>query len=311
MAANRTDYKADDLGQYFRRLHLFDNGDLLAIFDYVGLIRLDSDSNLLWKFSQKSHHDVDVDESGLIYTLGREEREHSPITAGGALLDDVIHILEPSGKLVESFRISECLQRSRFAPLLQFAEQSIPDVFHTNTLAILDGSLEHRSAVFAKGNLLVSFRNLNTIAIIDPKKREVVWALTGAWSMQHEPTLLSSGRLLIFDNRPILNHLPPETGSSRVVEFDPFTQEVYWEYAGAQERPLYSSVMGSVQRLPNGNTLITESVYGRAFEVSPAKDVVWEFRNPHTAGSDNEFVALVPELVRLMPDFPYERFSRR
>ena len=38
--------------------------------------------------------------------------------------------------------------------------------------------------------------------------------------------------------------------------------------------------MSSAERLPNGNTLITESDKGRAFEVTHAGEVVWEFWNP-------------------------------
>ena len=37
---------------------------------------------------------------------------------------------------------------------------------------------------------------------------------------------------------------------------------------------------GAAQRLPNGNTLITESERGRVFEVTPQKEIVWEFWNP-------------------------------
>ena len=33
------------------------------------------------------------------------------------------------------------------------------------------------------------------------------------------------------------------------------------------------------QRLPNGNTLITESDAGRVFEVTEGGDIVWEFVN--------------------------------
>ena len=57
--------------------------------------------------------------------------------------------------------------------------------------------------------------------------------------------------------------------------------------------------MGSVQRLPNGNTLVTDSFAGRAFEVTRERQVVWRFDNPARAGEKGEFVAVVPELVRV------------
>ena len=42
----------------------------------------------------------------------------------------------------------------------------------------------------------------------------------------------------------------------------------------------YSPLISSAQRLPNGNTLITEGCYMRMFEVTPENEVVWEFIAP-------------------------------
>ena len=63
---------------------------------------------------------------------------------------------------------------------------------------------------------------------------------------------------------------------------------------------------GSSERLPNGNTLISESNRGRAIEVTPDKQIVWEFINPHRAGENNELIATLFEVVRLDPRFPLD-----
>ena len=42
----------------------------------------------------------------------------------------------------------------------------------------------------------------------------------------------------------------------------------------------FSPYISGAQRLPNGNTLICEGVHGRIFEVTPARDVVWEYISP-------------------------------
>jgi len=92
-----------------------------------------------------------------------------------------------------------------------------------------------------------------------------------------------------------------------VLEFDPAEPEALaWEYAGSDERPFFSATCGAAERLPNGNTLVTESDAGRAFEVTPAKEIVWEFVNPFRAGDDDEFVATLFEMVRLPADFPVD-----
>jgi len=82
--------------------------------------------------------------------------------------------------------------------------------------------------------------------------------------------------MLVFDNRGDLKN----GGTSRVLEFDPATLEIVWEYPDNTGERLYTSIYGSQQRLPNGNTLISESNNGRLLEVTRDKQVVWEYRIP-------------------------------
>jgi outer membrane protein assembly factor BamB len=174
-----------------------------------------------------------------------------------------------------------------------------PDILHTNTLEILDGRLAGRHPAFRRGNLLLSVLELDTVAVLDPRSGEIVWALSDLWRKQHQPTVVAGGRLLVFDN------LGAGRERSRVLELDPFSREVVWRYGGDPATDLFSKTLGSCQRLPNGNTLITESENGRALEVSPEGELVWEFVSPHRAGERGELVAALFELERLPPDFPF------
>jgi hypothetical protein len=143
-------------------------------------------------------------------------------------------------------------------------------------------------------------REMSMIAVLDPDEEHIVWARTGLWRGQHEPQLLDNGRILLFDNK---GHRGPG-GVTRVIEFDPKTDNIVWAYAGTAEAPLISSVYGSQQRLPNGNTLIVETNNGRAIEVTRDGEILWEYRSPHrkTADSGAELVALLADLVRVDPD---------
>ena len=73
------------------------------------------------------------------------------------------------------------------------------------------------------------------------------------------------------------------TPSSRVIEVDPRTKTVEWEYADEMRTAFFSPYMGAAQRLWNGNTLITESATGRLFEVTRGGEVVWEYVIPYFA----------------------------
>jgi uncharacterized protein (UPF0248 family) len=97
-------------------------------------------------------------------------------------------------------------------------------------------------------------------------------------SGQHAPTPLPNGNVLIFDNGV---HRPDDSMPySRVIEVDPKTNEIAWKYQDSPAWNFFSPRMGGAQRLPNGNTLIAESSYGRIFEVTKEGDVVWEYVNP-------------------------------
>ena len=53
-----------------------------------------------------------------------------------------------------------------------------------------------------------------------------------------------------------------------------------WTYQSSPATNFYSAEISGAQRLPNGNTLITESDGGRLFEVTRRGEIVWNFVNP-------------------------------
>jgi len=272
-------------------------GKLLGIFEGDGklsgpLIKLDRDSRVLWEYRSNCHHDLFVNEKGLIYVLTHRERDEYPGTKlSGPILEDYITILSPEGKEVKSVSLIDCFVNSPYFYVMSYA-QTRGDIFHTNTIEVLDGKMEEKIPIFKKGRVLISIRNLNLIALVDLEAEKVRWLLWGMWNVQHQPTVLENGNLLLFDNSQL-------TGYSKVIEFNPLTQEIIWSYQGDSKNLFYSRIIGSNQRLPNGNTLITESETGRAFEVTPDNRIVWEFINPNRAGGRKELIATLYEIIRL------------
>ena len=57
--------------------------------------------------------------------------------------------------------------------------------------------------------------------------------------------------------------------------------ESSWTYIAPDKYSFYSPFVSGAQRLKNGNTLITTGVSGRMFEVTPNKEIVWEYWNPY------------------------------
>jgi hypothetical protein len=278
--------------RYWRRAHAFENGDLLAIYDGIGLVRLDHRSRPIWSYREACHHDLFVDRDQTIYVLTRTLRLIPEVHPVRPSFEEFVVRLGPDGRPRRSVSLYQAFRNSPYASLLARLPQG-GDIFHTNTLTILDGSLEQRWPIFARGRALVSLRTIDTVALVDLEAEKVVWALTGLWHAQHQPSLLPTGRLLVFDNGG-------RGGRSQVLEIDPFTQQVSWKYPAEKSgADLLSETSGSTERLPNGNTLITESTGGRALEVTREGRIVWEFWNPHRAGANGELIATLLEVVRL------------
>ena len=284
---------------YWRRAHVHDDGSLLVLFDGRGLAKLDANSELVWARRGGYHHDVFVAPDGRIHSLRREARLVPRVHPEKPVLLDWLATLRADGTPEREIGLLEAFERSEYAHLLPSAEniKHKGDIFHTNTVEIFDGSQAHRSPLFRAGNALVSMRSMNTIAILDPESETVVWAQRGPWKRQHEPTLLETGRILLVDN------VGGRGGMSRVVETDPLSGELGWRYDGSPANGFSTATGGAVQRLPNGNTLVTESDTGRAFELTPGGERVWEFLNPERAGPDDRFVANLCEMLRLPQDF--------
>ena len=281
--------------QLWRRAFLLSNGDVLVIFEGLALIKLDKDSNLLWIKKIRPHHDLFIDETGNIYVLTRRQREtHNRLSLKGPILEDFITILNFEGKEIRKVSLLECFFNSDYASLLTNINKE-GDIFHTNTIELLDGTVADRYPMFKKGNALISIPTLHAIAVVDLQLEKITWMLAGMWKYQHEPTLLKNGNLMLFDNWG-------NDSRSKVIEFNPLTQQIVWAYKGSSTDEFFSETCGTNQRLPNGNTLITESDNGRAIEVTSQNEIVWEFINPFRAGENDEYIATLFEVLRVDPN---------
>jgi hypothetical protein len=192
------------------------------------------------------------------------------------------------------------------------------DWMHINSMSTLGPNrwYDAGDARFHPDNIIWDSRQANIIAITDKKTGKIVWQLgpyftatpalrkLGQIIGQHHAHMIprglpGEGNILVFDNGGHAGYGAPNPGSpaglnnalrdySRVLEFNPLTLEIAWQYPrppapgvpGAGS--LYSSFVSSAQRLPNGNTLITEGNNGRFLEVTPQHEIAWEYLSPYT-----------------------------
>ena len=297
-------------------VRLMANGDLLASYDGVGdtpwgygLVKMDKDSRVIWKYLARVHHTFDIAPDGRVFALTHEVRSEA---VEGYLafdepprIDDFIVVLSPEGRELQKVSIVDAFLRSPYARLLHTAvPNALGDPLHTNAVKFIDHSKAYVLPFAQEGQVMISLREIATIAVLDLETQTIVWALRGPWMGQHDPDILPNGNILLFDN---YGHYGAG-GVSRVVEFDPNNLETVWTYTGDADNPLESSLRAEQQRLPNGNTLITESEGGRILEVAPDGDVVWEFINPVRGGESRELIPVVSAAERIDPRALDHRF---
>jgi hypothetical protein len=121
--------------------------------------------------------------------------------------------------------------------------------------------------------------NQNTYVKVT-RSGQVVWVLGGStsqftgdgasWTREHGHHLIAPDRLLFFNN----NAAGSTSAAVEVaLDFDALTATRVWEYDGGE----YSGIYGDVQRLDNGNTLVTYSTAGVIHEVSADGELVRTF----------------------------------
>lgn len=295
--------------------HLFANGDVILNFHAGvpyggGTVLLDKDSRVKWKLERNTHHDLDVLPNGEVLVLGHTMHKQADArfpTLRPPFYEDVIYRVSSTGQVVKTVSILGAIARSPFSGLLSLNyreehEREIEwnDPLHPNNIEMLRGELAASFPLFEPGDLLVSLRNINTVGVIDGESGIFKWAVTGLFVRQHDPDFTPSGTILVFDNRGG----DAKKGAARVIEIDPASQRVVWEYEGSSEQPFDSRTQCVQQRLPGGNTLIVETLGGRAFEVDRQGNIVWEYVNavPDADGVVRT-VGLLTQADRIPKDF--------
>ncbi len=288
---------------YIYHIEMCKNGDLLVIAKDRMLVRLDWDSNVKWKTKMRVHHDVSIDPEGKIYALSRE---HGVVFWHGIpvpILSDCIVVLSPDGEIEKKIHLFNLVRdRITLGEMVKIYISGMGmefDILHTNSIEIIGRDIK---GFCRKGDWLISMRDIDLVGVVDVSQEELIWSLgAGELDKQHHPTLLKNGNVLLFDNGSI-------RGFSRVIELNPSSREIVWEYKAEVPQDFFSNSRGAAQRLPNGNTLITESDKGYVFEITTDGEVVWEFYNPATKKKKER--AAIYRLMRISNPEIYKLLKR-
>lgn len=200
----------------------------------------------------------------------------------GDIWADKIIEIDKNGKIVWEWHAFEHLDPAIdvLEPLAFRAEWT-----HINSLQYLD-----RDPFTQEPAILMSIRHTSTIVIVKKSTGEILWrSPKSIVNMQHDASMLENGHILVFDNGPYRIPNPLPLLGSKVLEIDPQTNKVTWEFANGnnslEKAEFESSIISGAQRLKNGNTLIIDGLHGHLFEITKEKQLVWDMINPFSAAT--------------------------
>ena len=274
------------------RCELLQNGDVVVIgYDpepYLG--RYSWEGEALWKQRIPVHHDVEERTNGDLVALTEYTRLVPEVDPDIPIKDNFLTVVSADGEILEERSVydmlaaRETLFGEETGAFLEGGKWKSPndttsiDLLHLNAVHWLRrGDLAEKDERYSLDHVLVCSRRLDALFLLDWSENRCIWAWgVGELQKPHEGMVRENGNIVLLDNGLF------SRGYSRVVEVDPRTDTIAWEFTAPEPSDFYTPGRGTTQPLPNGNVLVGNSNSGEAFEVTQDGRMVWRFLNPHT-----------------------------
>jgi hypothetical protein len=254
----------------------FDSGDVMA--------KVDQCSKPVWTRSGVFHHSI---EKG----LGNSYWAWRGDNTAYAHYNYLTNFNPDTGETIQEFELVDDLVKGKTTPAGIFGvrgdhpfkrfdktpgDKLRYDLFHPNDIDVLQPELADKFENFEAGDLLLSFRRIHLVAVVDPKTYEVKWARNGPWKFQHDPDFTEDGMISVYSNN---------SGYSRseIIKIHPTTNEIRNELVDG-DLFFYAGAQGKHQYLPNGNVLIVVPDEGRVVQVTANGNKVFEHNNISNIG---------------------------
>ncbi len=267
---------------------LLPGGDVVFNLDYVGLVRLNTQSEVVWKLPYRTHHSIFQDADGKLWICGAKWHADRVAEFPGMeppFRDDIILRVSQDGIIDHEISVLRIIYESEFYNLLFATGRTTGDILHMNDVEVLSEQKEDAFDLFNAGDIMISLRHSYAILVIDGKTNRIKWSMTYPFIDQHDPDFTDDGYITVFDNNL------DQFGGSRILSIEPSKKLVEVQYGHKENQYFFTFRCGKHQHLPNGNMLITEAWAGRVFEINANGEVVWSWIMPRRKNNT------VPEML--------------
>ena len=269
--------------------------------------------NIVWEWHVSDHLIQDYDKSKPNYGNPAEHPElldfnlglpiPQPITQDSL---DILKSLEMTGRNETTDNVGSDIfhfNAINYNPELDqivFSSPFLSEIFIIDHSTTTEEAAAHKGGKYGKGgDFLYRWGNPGNYQRGDSTNRRLFGQHDVRWI---EPGKPGAGNLTLFNNHPpgdfdfnernadslnystVLEITTPieENGNYTMIDGQSFgPEQPTWSYIAPDTLSFYSSYISGAHRMENGNTFINEGAKGRFFEVTPEKEIVWEYLNPY------------------------------
>jgi len=276
------DYITDKALYGTQHPYLMPDGSIIFSSGEGPLVRLNRCNKVEWVINRHFHHSINMGPNGnlfvpIIANLNTSYKAlYGPETHNFLLRDDGFAEVSPAGKILNEWSITQVLIQNGYGGLLLGVGRYEEDKIHLNDAKpILEG--DH---YVETGDVMLSMRNLSSIALFRPSTGKIIWLQTGPWLNQHDIDYRGDGKFVLFGNDSLRTYpkdeYVPIRGYSTIYQYDMKSGQAS-ELLKLKEYGINSEGEGRQQYLPDGSLFIESTAQGVLYLLNRDGSIAWKY----------------------------------
>ena len=237
------------------------------------LILKESGENILLSLSKENkinwidtnfifHHSVEQENDSTVWVPSLAENPSHYKIRG--FRHDAICAVDPRNGRVKFIKsIADILTENGYQSLLDLYYED--DAIHLNDIQ----PALYSSKYWQKGDLLISMRHRNTVALYRPSTNKILWLKTGPWLAQHDCDFVDGKTIMVFGNDLLRQKDSLINGHNDIYFYDFEKNEITNSYTKVMKQlEIKTKTEGRCDLLSNGDLFIDESNNGKLYIIN-------------------------------------------
>jgi len=259
--------------------YLMPDGSIIFSSGEGPLVRLDRCSKVKWLIDRDFHHSINIGPNGNLYvTINDPDPNDVPMSHDGFVE------VSPAGKVLNEWSIAQILIQNGYGGLLFGVAPYDWEKVHLNDAKPILASDQY----VEKGDVMLSMRNLSSIALFRPSTGKIIWLQTGPWLNQHDIDYRGDGKFVLFGNDSMLTNISNQyvslRGYSTIYQYDMRSNQAS-ELLKLKKYGIYSADEGRQQYLADGSVFIESTEQGVLYLLNSDGSIAWKYvSSTHSRG---------------------------